>query len=1081
MNFPEFSPKSAVPALLEALQAVLDGSSGLDRQRPEWVQSWLVRWVLRLAFLMLAEQRRMLPMHNRIYRESYSVTETLELLRQHHRQDSAGMAGQRWAFSRLTSLCRLVHQGATHPQLTFCGYGGSFFREETPSDTGPHDKAVLRLLTAMSDPRLGLSSGGYETSEIMGTLYQVLVGLKVTREADRWLLGADEGLRRAQGTYYTPAALVQPLVRRVLAPLVCPDSQMALPEQILSLRILDPAAGSGTFLTSALHYLVQKLMDSIEVHRRAHPVGEPSGAWKVVLDKDLSLEIPGSPQLEPGRKRLQALLKRLVSQQCLYGVDLDPTAVEIARLALWLESLDPGLPFTFLDHCVKVGNSLVGAPSNALWQYPLAAALTAVSTLPEPERAQQRSSLQRFARHQKEVAITPCLPGLDGPFSLPKLRRKLASTLERIWQMHEAMPEAKQHLYEQAFVNSPEALAFRRRLDSWCALWFWPRTQAREFPSPEQWQAGDMGYEASVRDLATGWRFFHWELEFPQVFWGAQPGFDAVLANPPWERPETANPVADAAGIHSLRQFLEGSSRPGGPLQKTYDRLNRPHQTRHCFLWQGDSGFNLYQLFLERAIRCLKPGGRLGMVIPSGFTTDAGAAPLRNALFQETSLEWLVSLSNRRKWFDIDSRFGFLAVVASRGGPTQRFRMVAEARNLDCLDQQVPGAPLVSREMLPTHSAGLLLPEFGSGQEFDLLRRLLQRHPPLKEKGPGGFAVTYRRELDMAGGHGRFQGVWALEQQGCLPDGNGVWHGPQGQTALPLVQGASFHAFMPWARQWQGEASGSWQSHTHPGSPARPKFLVPSGSAQQALADLAKHKLVLRRLARNSDERTLLASVVPGYPCGDKAPSLITRDPLHMLALCALLNSLVLDWACRCLGSGTNVDWHKVASLPLPDATTPGMLTQLAPLALALHPPHRLYHPLWAALVPHCPWIARRPPGGFAVTQPAARRLVQAVLDARIAAYYGVSAVELALILANCDLPSEQLALPRTVLDLPSRGFWRVDKTLPPEQRRTVMALICLKERLWMDSGPEEILLGAESGYLVGACSGLAAGCTAGD
>ncbi len=503
-------------------------------------------------------------------------------------------------------------------------------------------------------------------------------------------------------------------------------------------------------------------------------------------------------------------------------------------------------------------------------------------------------------------------------------------------------------------------------------------------------------------------------------------------------------------------------------MQKTYDRMTRTPDTSGLFCWQGESGYNLYQLFLERSIRWLKPQGRVGMVIPSGFSTDSGAAPLREALFQEMALEWLVSLTNRSKFFEIDSRFGFLALVGRKPGPTLMFRTASEQRDLRCFSRPESETPQVSKDILPRRSArNLLLPEFASSAEFVLLRRLLESHLPMDDRSQNGFGVTYRRELDMTSGTGKFLPAWQMQRQGFVADADGVWRSPDGHLALPLVQGASFHAFSPWAKEWHGAQQGAWKPLDNPVRPASPKLLVPLGPGETPA--LTRHKLVLRRLARNSDERTLLACVVPGYPCGDKAPSLTTAGSQEMLALCGLLNSLVLDWVCRSLGSGTNVDWHRVKALPLPDRSTPGLLDDLPPLVLALHPPHRLFEPLWRDLARHHAWLLEKAPLDWTVTHPESRRRLQAALDAKVAQLYGVSPLEFQSMLSGCELSCTQLATPAVVRTLPSRGFWRVDRQLPAEERRTNLAARWLQEPMLGYWSAKEILERCSMDYCWGA------------
>lgn len=1066
-----------------AIQELLNSVPSLAAQPADFARMWAIKWVLRLAFLALAEDRRMLPLHNEVYRLSYSLSHLWESLRQQHQQDASALTGSRWGFSRLQSLCRLVRQGASHPALTLGGYGGDFFQEapdspapavETPESSAPlpdesgwlphsarghqaDDASLFRLLGILLHPRMLLqSSHPHSTAEIMGNLYQLLVCLEVTREDSALVVRRNEAVRRTQGTYYTPVALVRPLVQQTLEPLVKPDGIPALPERILSLRLLDPAAGSGTFLVEALQYLADSLAQSLLHHGRATPVEAPSGPWRVVLGPTLSLELPCAPTTSSGRKRLLVHLKRFIAERCLHGIDMDPVAIEVARLGLWLETVDPGLPFTFLDHAVKVGNSLVGTPLSCSWRYPVAAALASIQEHPvASERQQRRARLLRQARLMQQNAVTPSLPGLEGPANLSKLRRKLAQTLQRIHDMVDELPEAKKRKYDQAFCQCPEALSLRQRLDSWCAIWFWPPQHLEALPTPEQWMAGHAPSDPLVQSVASRWRFFHWEWEFPDVFSGRSAGFDAILANPPWERATSL--VPSTRQTSPLRRFTENSACPGGPLQPLYDRLSREATPAAAlYQWQGEGDVNLYQLFLERSVRWLAPGGRLGLLIPSGFASDSNAAALRQALFREMDVEWLVGVSNRRKLFEIDGRFGFLAVVAAKGGPTRTFKTASGQGDLGLLVDPNATPARVAPADLPSGSrSSMVLPECTEPAELELLGQLL-RNPAMSDRSASGFGLAYRRELDMTSSAGRFRPVWNMEEQGFFADTQGAWSHPSGQTALPLIQGATFRAYAPWSNRWEGGQEGRWVPTTDPNAPPRPKYLVP---CDLPTAGLTGFKLVMRRLARNSDERTLQACVMPAFPCGDKAPTLIARDTQQMLAACALVNSLTLDWVCRSVSSGTNVDWHRVSTLPLPPVATPNLLEFLPPLVVALHPMHPLYRPLWESLALSLPWLSQRTPAEWAANSPAARRLLQAALDAHVAQFYGLSPSSFALVVSQCQHPIERLALPSFTRTLPQRGFWRVDKTLPPAQRRPNLALRWLSNPSLMALSASEVLL----------------------
>ena len=212
-----------------------------------------------------------------------------------------------------------------------------------------------------------------------------------------WYLVRWGGTRKGSGSFYTRPGLAVPTVQRTLRPLAydppagadgksdtsAPPARWTpkAPEQILDLTVCDPACGSGTFPLAALRFLTEALYASLQHHRRI----EPDGARSLVRllgshDDERSQQerladelIPCRPDDDSFEPRLKAVLRRHVVERCIYAVDLDPLAVELCRLSLWIETMDRTLPFGFLDHKVKCGNSLIGAWFDQFQHYPVMA------------------------------------------------------------------------------------------------------------------------------------------------------------------------------------------------------------------------------------------------------------------------------------------------------------------------------------------------------------------------------------------------------------------------------------------------------------------------------------------------------------------------------------------------------------------------------------------------------------------------------------------------------------------------------------------------------------------------------------
>ena len=383
------------------------------------------------------------------------------------------------------------------------------------------------------------------------------------------------GTRKGAGTFYTRPQLAAPTVRRTLQPLAFEAVRTEVvkrtgldtvvdwvpkrPEVILALKVCDCAMGSGSFLAGALRYLTDALVASLYHHKlieRAADGGVPRMAdgqiSELLSDELLKL----NPAHESFEEALRSQLKRHIVERCLYGVDLDPLAVELGRMALWVETMDRDLPFGFLDHKLKVGNSLVGAWFDTYRDYPamawereggdkdyqkdkpgnlinhfyvnargkklgdkFTAAINArAKALPEQLQAQITGQLN----------LAPALEASDVHDELLKVFR----ALHRL-PVHDSDKRAA--MYRDKVLNNPNFHALKARMDLWCSLWFWPGGQVDQAPLPLEFAKPKEDALAMARAVAQERRFFHWELEFPDVFTAGQPGFDAMLGNPPWE------------------------------------------------------------------------------------------------------------------------------------------------------------------------------------------------------------------------------------------------------------------------------------------------------------------------------------------------------------------------------------------------------------------------------------------------------------------------------------------------------------------------------------------------------------------
>lgn len=406
--------------------------------------------------------------------------------------------------------------------------------------------------------------------------YQDAIGRKARQLVTRVVLPGERylvrwgGTRKGSGTFYTRPGLAVPTVQRTLRPLayetpvdeqgkpdrLAPPSRWKpkKPEEILALKVCDPACGSGTFPVSALRFLTDALYESLHHHGRITTDGE-RGIVRLLEGppaQDIQPEERLGDELRPCRPddalfepRLKAVLRRHVVERCIYGVDLDPLAVELCRLALWIETMDRTLPFSFLDHKIKCGNGLVGAWFDQFQHYPVMAWKNReggdknhTNGVHFPKEARTKA-IKAFAKDLAEDLgdalrgqmrlYTP--PGGSPADALAKAR----ATLSRMHELSVQDSEERARLYREEFLGGEGYRALKQAMDLWCACWFWPTDEIAHAPMPSTFAAPPGETRGVAEELAARKRFLHWELEFPDVFCFSGSGFDAMLGNPPWE------------------------------------------------------------------------------------------------------------------------------------------------------------------------------------------------------------------------------------------------------------------------------------------------------------------------------------------------------------------------------------------------------------------------------------------------------------------------------------------------------------------------------------------------------------------
>ncbi len=446
--------------------------------------------------------------------------------------------------------------------------------------------------------------------------------------------------------------------------------------------------------------------------------------------------------------------------------------------------------------------------------------------------------------------------------------------------------------------RSASTAALKRLADLWCACWFWTSTDP---PPPGPAECADLADAIrtgssslperllrprldEAQRVAERHRFLHWNLEFPEVFFdpdgtpSAAAGFDAILGNPPWEmlRGDTGSDATRDARRSSVGQFTRFVRQAG------------------VYTACSDGHTNQYQLFVERSLRLLRPGGRLGLVLPWGLASDHGSAALRRLLFERCATDAIVGFENSDGIFPIHRGVRFLLLSSSPGKPTDRTRCRFGERDpavLETIDAADRNAGRDDRSVTLTpgllyrlSGPGLAIPCVRRRDDLQLVERVVSRFPSLSDER--GWGARFGRELNKT------------DDRACFSATRGE---------VPVVEGKQVDPFvvrLADCRLWAGSAGD-----------------VPGAELQQAMA---RSRLAYRDVAASTNRLTLIAAIVP--------PGAVTVHTLFVLKtalslddqtfLCAMLNSFVANYLVR-MWVTTHLGTTTVERLPVPRPAEP--------------------------------------------------------------------------------------------------------------------------------------------------------------
>jgi hypothetical protein len=970
----------------------------------------ILRIIYRILFLLFADQRGMLPGLG-IRSSSYYPIGAL-CTRAAERVGEDDDATNLWALLQVTF--RAVRDGA--PDVGLFGYDGMLFEDADSSAPGEesllrgraisnrHLLEAIRALTLMRrDEVLERISFGEIGVEELGSTYESLLDfaprVAVRPEtldgrnipAGAFFLDSRGSERRTTGAYYTHPSLVEQLIRTVLLNVACErlaaaglpvitesrvgepasgllqeyaalsaDQRAAGERALLSLRVCDPAAGSGYFLIKADN----------------------------ALGEELARIRTGSQH--PSESQVQAA-KRDVLARCLYAVDTNPMAVELCKASLWINACVRDRPLGFLDHHIKCGNALLGTTGDLL-----AAGISDETSHPVTANDPGAENTARHPNRDEEAKDE------EGSSQTGLFQVTVIETLEDLarWRRLAQLAEEQPKTAREAYADYTTSADFRRKkleADLWTTTYFWPigRGENRapthpRFRSLPREVAEVLPPEAvaKVEALAERYHFFHWRLEFPEVFEpnrlteddpeaSCQPpetqtrnhgGFDVILGNPPWERLKlqereffaSRDPgisrAPTAAERHRLIEQL-GHTSPALAAEyadalwvsKSMSNFVR-NSGRYPLTGRGD--VNTYAVFVELTLSILHPKGRAGLVVPSGIATDYTYRRLFAELMNRGCLASLWDFENREGLFSATHRSYKYSLLVLTGPAAASADFAFFLRSVRDLADPGRHIALTKDDLALFNPNTLTCPVFRGQRDYDLTRRMYRACPVLVDtaQGRNHWRVSFLRMFDMTNDSDHFRTRAELEARGLqlTPDMQFV---EKGHVYWPLLEGRMIRHFDHRAASVGVAPGNAFRSgvtvhttlaqHQDPDFRPRPRYWVERSRVHRATpAEYGRQWLIgFKDITSSTNERTMICAVMPFTAVGNKIPVIFTNeDAPKACCLVANLNSLVLDYAARQKTGGITLNFYILEQLPVipPERYTPELLAQIVPRVLEL-------------------------------------------------------------------------------------------------------------------------------------------------
>ena len=889
----------------------------------------LLRLVYRLLFLFVAEDRDALHPRDTsaearaAYREYYSTHRLRSMAGEIRGTAHADLYA---AFKKVMQLLGTL--GA--PEIGLPALGSYLWSDQAVADLRKGEIANSDLLSAVkalafTERERTLWPVDYRNlgSEELGSVYESLLELHPRIDAGVGSFDLDVAAgheRKTTGSYYTPHSLVQCLLDSALDPVLDEAAKSAKPEQaILDLKVCDPASGSGHFLIAAAHRMARRLASA--------RTGDE----------------------EPSPEATRAALRDVIGH-CLYGVDVNPMAVELCKVSLWMEALEPGKPLSFLDAHIQCGNSLLGTTPELMAK---GIPDEAIGELTGDDKATIKAHRKRNKEErQGQLGLKDEAGGFWGEV-LPDVQALRAegvddSPLAGVLALED---QSHRHVASEAFRHA------RTVADAWCAAFVWPRSKGQKLPGLTHGLWRDMVTRpetvpapvvAEVERIAASYRFFHWYLAFPEVFGRGGGGFDVVLGNPPWERiklqeaewfAERRPEIAIASVASERKRMISALIKDDAPLHQEFLEARRLAEGESAivrgsgrFPFCGRGDINTYSVFAEAGRDLMSATGRLGIIVPAGIATDDTTKHFFGDLVEHRSLVALYSFENEERLFaqvHHAYKFCLLSLRSGRGNEPALFAFYLRRPSQIADPDRSFALSAEDIELINPNTRTCAV--FRSRRDAEITRGVYRRVPILIKPGTAEgnpWGMSFLAMFHMSNDSTHFSERGNLHAAGYRLDGSTFRRGAD--AYLPLYEAKMIHQFDHRFGTYEGQSEAEANTgvlpyfdsnqHSDPGLSPLPRYWVHKGLVAERLEGRWDREWLVgwRDITNTTNERTVIASLIPHVGAGNSLPLMLLRpDAPYCAALVANLSAMVLDYIARQKVGGTHLNFFVYQQLPV--------------------------------------------------------------------------------------------------------------------------------------------------------------------